>query len=84
MKLKINQKLDPVIGETRVIEKFAWFPTIVVGYIIWMEKYYIFQEYISINIYIESIPNLMGFSKKDPSNYYTEFKWKTIKKELYY
>jgi hypothetical protein len=46
MKLKINQKLDPVIGDTRIVKRFAWFPTVVSEYVIWMESYIVIEKYI--------------------------------------
>jgi hypothetical protein len=44
--MKIKLKPQPKIGDTRTLTKFAFFPIIINGYLVWLEKYTIEQELI--------------------------------------
>jgi hypothetical protein len=56
MRWKKKIKTQPAIGTTRLIKKFAWFPTECYGYsyhnhtwtdfVIWLESYWETQEYV--------------------------------------
>ncbi len=39
---------DPKEGDTRYIRKFAWLPTIINNYKVWLETYGVTQEYKAI------------------------------------
>lgn len=48
MRFKRYQK--PELGQTRIVYKFAWLPTIVGEYVVWLETYAVHQQY-EKNIY---------------------------------
>jgi hypothetical protein len=46
MRWKKKVIYSPVIGDTRIVNRFAWFPTVVDEYVIWLESYIVIEKYI--------------------------------------
>ena len=45
MKFKIENTKEPMLGDTRTIRKFAWFPVCCEDYVVWLESYLSVQQY---------------------------------------
>lgn len=43
--MRFKRKTEPKVGDQRTVYKFAWLPTTVGEYTVWLERYAIHQEY---------------------------------------
>lgn len=59
---------EPEVGDTRTIYKFAWKPTIVCKYKVWLEKYKITEEYTYVKVEHDEV--------------FPKFGWVEIKRDI--
>jgi hypothetical protein len=70
--MRWKHKADPREGDVRNIRKFAWKPTVVGEYKVWLEFYHIVQQYQKASYYDERLKKVV----------WNDNAWVTIKLEV--